>query len=168
MGKSRKRKNPHSPKVPEFTGDHGTGTKAATDGTVLEAYEPEPGKKDPNGRGRRRRIEVIDELKFLSQRQYQAAREIRDAYCAVDSLSSGDALKESVDSSPKPDACIARQVDAMSRLQKAMKNIPSHMRLTVEEICWNNRPIRRATLGYEIARSDMQGAMSIVADHLGY
>jgi len=153
--------------VPAYTGDHGPGTPAATAGTVLEPIRHDGGKDDPNRRARRRRVETIDVLTFLSQRQYQAAREIRDAYCALQKLTSGSPLKEQVDTSSRPDAIVAAQVDALSRWRRAIDPVPRHMRATVEAICCENVPIRRLP-NYEVARSDMQGAMTVVANALRY
>ncbi len=163
--KGRARKRPSAP--PPFNGDHGTQTDAAKAGTVVEPMTNDKG-ENPNHMGRRRRVEVFETLKFLSMRQIQAAREIRDAYCAVESTTSGGPLQDKIDASPKPDAVIAAQVSTRSRLERAMHAVPSHMRLTVEEVCWHNTPLTKTTLGYEIARSDMSGALSLVADHLGY
>ena len=161
------RRKPRKPPIPRFAGDHGTGTQAAVSGTVLEPLPTDDGKKDPNNRGRRRRIEVIDHLKFLSLRQYQAAREIRDAYCAVEKLSSGSPLKEHVDANTRPDAVIDVQVDALSRLNRAMAGVPRHHRATVEAVCWHNTPMKDMP-DYEVARSDLQGAMTSVANHMNY
>jgi hypothetical protein len=168
MGKKtgRKRKNPVT--LPQFTGDHGTGTSLAQAGTYLEPLKTDDGKPDPNKRARRRRIEVIEHLTFLSLRQYQAAREIRDAYCQCEKLSSGSPLKEQVDSSSRPDATIAIQVDALSRLRRAMKAVPSHLRPTVEAVCWRNEPLEKLRVCRAVAVSDLQGAMTCVADHLRF
>jgi len=152
--------------VPAYTGDHGPETAAAKAGTVLEPMT-EDGRPDPNRRARRRRVEVIDALSFLSLRQYQAAREIRDAYCALQKLTSGAPLKEQVDTSSRPDAIVAAQVDALSRWRRAIDPVPRHMRATVEAICCENTPIRRLP-NYEVAKSDMQGAMTVVANALRY
>lgn len=161
--RARKRKSP----TLAYTGDHGPGTSAALTGTVLEPLLHE-GRPDPNRRARRRRIEVIDELQFLSLRQYQAAREIRDAYCATQKLSSGSPAKERVDTSTRPDAFAAVHCDVTSRLNRAMYAVPRHFRFVVEEICWNNTPIRKLKRGHDIVKSELQGAMTCVADHLGY
>ena len=164
---ARARRKPRKPPIPTFEGDHGTGTAAAVSGTIVEALPTENGKPDPNNRGRRRRIEVIDHLKFLSLRQYQAAREIRNAYCAVEKLSSGSPLKERVDASTRPDVAVAAQVDALSRLNRAMAGVPRYTRATVEAICWHNTAIKDLP-DYQVARSDLQGAMTCVADRLNY
>lgn len=168
MGKKAGRKRKNTVRLPQFTGDHGTGTAAAMAQTFLEPLKNDDGKPDPNKRARRRRIEVVDHIPSLSQRQHQAAREIRDAYCQCEKLSSGSPIKEQVDTSARPDATMAMQVDAMSRLRRAMKAVPNHMRPVVEAVCWHNRSLDELAVSREVAVSDMQGAMTLVADHLRY
>ncbi|MDG4650101.1 hypothetical protein P6F26_16760 [Roseibacterium sp. SDUM158017] len=167
-GRKRKAASKKAVTLPQFTGDHGTGTAAAMAQTFLEPMKNDDGKPDPNKRARRRRIEVIDHLTSLSLRQYQAAREIRDAYCQCEKLSSGSPLKEQVDSSARPDATMAIQVDAMSRLRRAMKMVPNHMRPIVEAVCWHNTQIKDLPVTRGVAISTLQGAMTCVANHLRY
>jgi len=147
-----------------WNGDHGTGTAAATAGTVVE-----PMADSPNRMAVRKRVNVIDTLTSLSMRQQQAAKEIQEAYCRVEMQSSGSALKEQVDASPKPDAVIAAQVDAMSRLAHAMSAVPSAMRDVVEHVCWENRQIATISkrTGYN-RMADFKVAMDLVANRLRY
>lgn len=161
--RAKKRKSP----TVAYTGDHGTGAPAAIRGTYLEPLTHD-GKPDPNRRARRRRVEVIDTLSFLSLRQLQAAREIRDAYCNVERLSSGGPLKEQVDTSARPDAFMAAQVDAMTRWRRAIDAVPRHMRKTVEAVCCENTPLRQLPVSYNAAKSDLQGALTAVANRLRY
>lgn len=147
-----------------WNGDHGTGTQAADAGTVIE-----PLKDNPNRMARRRRVNVIDTLTSLTMRQVQAAKEIQNAYGKVESLSSGGPLKEHVQSSPKPDQVVTAQVEAQSRLARAMRAVLRSEREIVECICWNNqlprtldRTHRRRWLGRFTV------AMDRVADHLRY
>jgi len=159
MGKGRKRKTPVT-KPPGFNGDHGTGAPAAKAGTVLEKME------GPNNVARRRRVNVIETL-TLSMRQEQAARAIQDAYCRNEALSSGSPIKERVQSSPKPDATIARQVDARSRLIFVMEAVPrGDHRKVVEHICWENKPGKYS--GVKNWRSLFADAMDRVADRLRF
>jgi hypothetical protein len=160
----RKRAKASQVTLPAFNGDHGTGTLAATQGTTIEALKTENG-TNPNHMGRRRRVEVIDTLD-LTQRQLQAAQAIRNAYCRNEMLSSGGELKEQVDSSPKPDATIAAQVDATSRLVHVMAPVLRSDRPIVEHICWHNRPGRLTGAPRWSAR--FKAAMDAVADRLRY
>lgn len=146
--------------LPQFNGDHGTGTQAANKNTVIEALD------GPNKMGRRRRVNVIETITSLSQRQRQAADEIQNAYCRNEMLSSGSPLKEQVDASPKPDAVVASQMDAMNRLTRAMKAVRTSERHLVYHICWHNQPGR--TSGVVNWQKRFKAAMDRVADHLRY
>lgn len=148
-----------------FGGDHGTGTAAMRAGTTLEALTDANG-KNPNNMGRLRRVEVIDTLAF-TMRQEQAAKAIRDAFCKVQMLSSGSALKERVQSSPKPDATIASQVDASSLWVYVMKPVKPVNRRIVEHVCCENRPMVQLS-GYKQARKRLAQTLDAVADHIGY
>lgn len=146
-------------------GDHGTGTAAAREGTeVIELEGP-----NPNRMAMRRRVNVIDTLTSLTMRQLQAAKEIQNAYGKVESLSSGGPLKEQVQSSPKPDAVIAAQVDAQSRLAHAMKAVHRSERAIVEHICWHNqkpRTLNQTERNRWLAR--FCASLDRVADHMRY
>lgn len=147
-----------------WNGDHGTGTAAATVGTVIE-----PIKDNPNRMAVRKRVCVIDTLTSLTLRQHQAAKSIQAAYGRVDMLSSGGELKEQVDSTPKPDATVAVQVDAQSRLAQCTAAILRSDRAIVDHICWYNLPIGQlARMGHVRAISRFAASMDRVADRLGY
>ena len=154
--------------VAPWNGDHGTGTQAANQNTELVEVLTEDG-RNPNRMKQRRRINVIDTLTSLTMRQIQAAKEIQNAYGKVESLSSGGPLKEQVQSSPKPDAVISAQVDAQSRLARAMKGVHRSERIIVECICWRNEKpmtLTRANRRRWMAR--FAQSMDRVADHLRY
>lgn len=159
--KSRARKRPSAPQP--FTGDHGPNMPAATQGTVIEAVEGQ----EHNRTGRRRRVEAIEQL-TLSMRQEQAAKRIRDAYCRVQKLTSGGPLKEQVDSSPKPDAVVAAQVDAQSELVWLMGVVPRDMRPVVEWVCWENRSLRSMAGMREMNSARFKVAMDLVANRCRY
>jgi hypothetical protein len=164
MRAGRKRKPRKVTLKADFTGDHGTGTAAATRGTVVL-----PIKGDKNGTGQRRRIHILTMLARtgkLTQRQFQAGEAIELAYCNVEKLSSGGELKEAVQSSPKPDAAISRQVDVMSQLVYVKKAIPRAQLQLVEHVCEQNRALR--TSGVRRALPRLQSALDRVADHLRY
>jgi hypothetical protein len=151
-----------------WNGDHGTGTPAANAGTVVREVLTEDG-RNPNRMAQRVRVNVIDTLTSLTLRQVQAAKEIQNAYGKVESLSSGGPLKEQVQSSPKPDAVISAQVDAQSRLARAMKAVLRSERQIVEHICWHNRKpqtLTRTERRRWLAR--FAQSMDRVADHLRY
>lgn len=165
--------NPHGSRSVSITkapwnGDHGTGTEAANRDTEIVEVKTEDG-RNPNRMAHRRRVNVIDTLTSLTMRQVQAAKEIQNAYGKVESLSSGGPLKEQVQSSPKPDAVVAAQVDAQSRLARAMRAVHRSERIIVEAICWNNQKpqtLTRANRRRWLAR--FAQSMDRVADHLRY
>lgn len=171
MAKHRKKHVSLAP-IP-LGGDHGTGTLAAKLGTVLEPMKDDKG-RNPNNIGRRRRTSEIDRLApKLSMRQEQAARAISDAYCRVEALSSGGELKEWVQASPKPDACVAVQVAAQSELAHVMKGVPGkpvECRIVVEHVCWKGLPVRHLAAGRDHGAymASLKVALDMVANHLRY
>ena len=150
-------------------GDLGPGTEAATFGTEVIMF-PEP---NPNRIARRHRISGLDRLEragSLSMRQLQAGREIEIAYARVQSLTSGGELREQVDRTARPDATMAAQVDAMSRLKVAMDAVPSAMRDVVEAVCWFGESVsdgRDGRAAYN-RMGDFKVALDLVANRLRY
>lgn len=164
QGRTRKARAVSLAQPKGFNGDHGTGTQAALYGTELVAVDG-----SPNNMGRRQRVNVIDTLTSLTMRQVQAAKEIQTAYGKVDSLSSGGPLKEQVQSTPKPDAVVAAQVDAQSRLARAMKAVHRSERAIVEHICWHNqRPLSLDRTQRRRWLARFTASLDRVADHLRY
>ena len=150
--------------APPFLGDHGTGTANAVKGTEVVAI-----KDDKNNTGRRQKKNILSQMlkdELLTQRQYQAGEEIEISYCKVGMLSSGGAIGERVQSSPKPDAAVARQIDAISRLANAMAAVPRGQRALVEHVCCMNQPLR--TSGVRRAGDRLRVVLDRVADRLGY
>lgn len=150
--------------LPQFTGDHGTGTPAATAGTELRPMTDANG-KNPNNiaqRYRRPAYTAID----LTMRQIQAAEVIIDAHCKSEMQSSGGELKERVQSSPKPDATIAAMVGAVSFLAYVMKPVRRSERPIVEHVLWLNKPLNTINRPrkYQIFRE----CLDRVADHMRY
>ena len=66
---------------------------------------------------------------------------LQEAHERVEMLSSGSELKEQVDTSPKPDACVAAQITAMSREAYLTKGIDSRIWPVLEHVCWDNQPL---------------------------
>ena len=168
--KQRARKMASLPPMP-LGGDHGTGTTAATTGTVLEAIKDDKG-RNPNNMGQRRRKIIVNDMLSrgtITMRQHQAAEAIQMAHLSVERLSSGGPLKEQVQSSPKPDAAITIQVGANSRLVHVMKPIKACDRALIEAVCWHNKPLRSAIRGgYVRGYARFRDALDAVADHLCY
>ena len=159
-GRPRKRR---AVSLPQMNGDHGPNTELATRDTVVEKIE------GPNNMARRVRINQIRQMEKqgkLTMRQIQAADAIQEAHCRLEAMSSGGALKERVDASPKPDAIIASQVDAQSRWIFVTERIPRADRAIVEAVCCHNKPLRVAHGPRQLER--FRNAMDRVADHLRY
>jgi hypothetical protein len=165
--KTRARRKPSAPSLP-WNGDHGPRTAAATAGTYLEPVEDEQG-RNPNRMARRRRKSAIEAIN-LTMRQEQAAKAIQDAYGRLEMCTSGGPLKEQVDSSPKPDAAIARQVDAQSLWAFIMAPVPRADRRIVWWVCCENRPITELHRKHGIVRASerFKETMDKVADRLRY
>lgn len=166
--RNRRTGRPRKSKVtlPQFNGDHGTGTDAATRDTMVV-----PVKNSPNRMANRRRINSLDRIIAagkLSMPEQQAAIAVRDAYARVEMLSSGGEIKEQVDSSPKPDAAIAAQVDASSWWVHVMKAV-TRDRAIVEHVCCDGQPIRTLPAKYKRrAMARLRVQLLKVAVHLKY
>lgn len=148
-------------------GDWGPRTAAQMDGAVIVPVEGD----NPNGVARKYRespIARMHRLALISQRQFQAAQEISDAWCECEKLSSGGALKEKVDSSPNPTAISAAQADALSRLNRAMKAVAPLRRYVVEWVCYDNRRVEELKGPYGVHMANFMQAMDEVADRLKY
>lgn len=135
----KRRKQPAAPPIP-FKGDFGPQTPLQRAGTNIEAV---PG--DKNNTGRKRKVSQIEFLHRqakhkLNLRQYGAARAIQRVRSKVEALSSGGALKEQVDNSPRPDAAIAAHVDAMSDEARLLGGLEPRIRGILEWVCWQNEP----------------------------
>lgn len=172
MVKTRKRRgrprHPRKVSLPMgFNGDHGTGTAAAKAFTEVKPLTDENG-NNPNRMAQRKRISVIERFK-LEMRQEQAAKAIQEAYCRNEMLSSGGEMKERVQASPKPDATVAAQCDAMSRLEYVMRPLLRSERRIVEHICWHNLPAHiLVKQGERRVHARFRQAMDRVADHLRF
>ena len=164
--KTRARRRPAPP--PAFNGDHGPAAAIATAGTVIEELRNEDG-SNPNRMARRRRPSAIEAMS-LTMRQQQAAKAIENAWCKLQMTASGSELKAKVDSSPKPDAVVASQVDAQSLWAHVTKPIIRSERRIVEWVCCSNYQITLAhrVLGEARASERFKHAMDRVADHLRY
>lgn len=155
-----------------WNGDLGTGTAAATAGTIIEPME------GPNRVGRRRREPQSAVWRpSLSNRQWQAAQAIEDAYGRAQSLTSGGDsigsyrdLRVRVDSSPKPDATVAAQLGAISHLAFVMSAVPSAMRDVIEHLFWHQRSLGSFTQGkaFYNRTADVKVALDLVANRLRY
>ena len=145
-----------------YNGDHGTGTQAANANTEIV-----PLQDDPNNRARRQKRNVLKgmlSLNLLTMRQWQAGEAIQIAHLRYEMLSSGGELKERVQSSPKPDATMDVQVDAVSRFIHVMAGVPRADRAIVEAVCCHNAPLRSITAPRRMQR--LRASLDRVADYM--
>lgn len=170
MTKPRRKPAP----LPTMQGDLGPNTPAQRAGVRLEPVEG-----DANGTHRKRRVDWLERYHygevdkkgklrikpFLDIRQYQAGVEIRNALEATQK--SPAQTGERVDASPKPDANIDVQVDAISRYARARKAVPRAHAYVVDHVCEQNRPISELT-EKAAHKAMLQVALDLVANHLGY
>ena len=164
----RPRKTSVSVTAAPFNGDWGPQTQAAVANSELVEVTDENG-KNPNRMKRRQRIDVLARLvksDAISMRQFQAGEAIRDAYSRVEMLSSGGELKEVVDSSARPDAAVAAQVEAHSRWAIISRLIRSEERAIVEHVCIKGQRLQAIT--QPRAARFLHDALNRVADGLGY
>ena len=173
MGRNRKAKLAHGTRVrakkhvstapAPWVGDHGTGTAAQRADTEYVKQE------GPNNVAHlRRKDRVRDLIPKLTMRQHQAAQEIQNAYACNEMLSSGGPLKEQVDATPRPDAAIASQVNAQSRLERCTRPLLRSEVGLVRAICWENAPVTQIAAMYPRWLARFATAMDRVADRLGY
>ncbi len=168
-GRARRSRSVSLAPMRALGGDHGPNTEASMAGTEVRPVDGD----NPNNIGRRQRVNVVDRLagrNLLTMRQIQAARAIGDAYAKLQTLSSGGELKETVDSTPKPDATIAMQVDASSQWVHVMTAVPDRNRVIVEKVCCENVPVTRIVKGGAATRMyhRLRQSLDLVADHMRY
>ena len=140
----KKQKAPHEPRSPW---DHGPDTYLARRGTVVEQVEgvdPDTGKKiNPNSVTRRRRVDQVEKLwrsDKITRDQYEAAKKLREAFLATQRTP--PAIKAvQVDSSPKPDAAIAMQIDRVSKFHAIARHIPTNAAPLVDAVVMMDRPV---------------------------
>lgn len=119
------RRKPHDPSK----GDYGPSIRKG--GYLIDT----PG--DANGMKTRvfgHALEAMHADGSLTAAEYIRATEIREAIGKTE-MTGGEFCREWVDSSPKPDAAIAIQVDRMSDYNWAMRGIPSASKGIVHDVC---------------------------------
>ena len=143
----KKKKAGKKPWEPPTEWDHGPNTQAARAMTVVEdagEIDPKTGKRvNPNGVKRLRRICVTEwyyRRGHLTRRQADAANKLLSAW--EQTLRGPPAIKEiNVDSSPKPDANVAIQIDRISGFHNIMRKAPSKYAAYIDHVVIHNRPI---------------------------
>lgn len=169
MARAGRKREDNKPANITLQGDHGPQTAAQMAGATIAMIAGD----NPNRVAVKRRENVLERMHMegkLSIAEYQAGMEIQEAYCQCEMLSSGGELKAKVDASPKPDKFIANQVDAQSRLNRAMKGVGQIYRPVVELVCWHNRPIGQLWAGamFGVQAANLIAGLKGAAKHLRY
>ena len=153
---------------------------AVRESAVVEGIDPEVDpdtgdvtRRNPNGVKRRVFYDMLDVYHrrgWITTRGYNAGAALRAAWERTEY--GGTWLHERVDSTPKPDAAVARQVDRMSRLIGITKRIPREdWRILISVACEKNAigclPEYRG-YNHEAGRAHLYAALERLADRLGY
>ena len=155
--------------------DHGATGQANRIGLVIEEradIDPETGKKiNPNGiTGARRKdmLEVYADRGWISQRAYGAGELLRVSWLRTDIGRCAPWLRERVDSSPKPDAAVAIQIDRISALLRVSSLIPAEDRGILDCVCGRGDPIGRVYRGsqHEAGKAHLSAALERLADRI--
>lgn len=140
----RKRNNPVS--LPAW--DHGAMGAANRHGLVVEErgeVDARTGKmQNPNGVTGVRRVDMLEvyhKRGWISQEGYSAARLLSMAWLNTEKGKCAPWLRERVDSSPKPDAAIAIQIDRMSALIRVSRLVPAEDERIVSCVCYDGNAI---------------------------
>ena len=155
--------------------DHGATGQANRIGLVIEEradIDPETGKKiNPNGvTGARRKdmLEVYADRGWISQRAYGAGELLRVSWLRTDIGRCAPWLRERVDSSPKPDAAVAIQIDRISALLRVSSLIPAEDRGILDCVCGRGDTIGRVYRGsqHEAGKAHLAAALERLADSI--
>ena len=155
--------------------DHGAMGQANRVNLVVEEradIDPETGKKiNPNGiTGARRKdmLEVYADRGWISQRAYGAGELLRVSWLRTDIGRCAPWLRERVDSSPKPDAAVAIQIDRIAALLRVSSLIPAEDRIILDCVCGRGDPIGRIYRGsqHEAGKAHLVAALERLADRI--
>lgn len=130
--------------------DHGAAGQANRIGLVEEERgekDPKTGKvTNPNGVTGVRRydmLEVYHKRGWISTAGFNAGEMFREAWLRTGIGTCAPWLRERVDSSPKPDAAVAIQIDRMSALIKISRMVPQDDQRILECVCAHGDAIGR-------------------------
>lgn len=161
--------------VPSTPWDHGATGAANRVNLVVEDradIDPETGKKiNPNGvTGARRKdmLEVYADRGWISQRAYGAGEMLRVSWLRTDIGRCAPWLRERVDSSQKPDAAVAIQIDRIAALLRVSSLIPAEDRTILDCVCGRGDPIGRVYRGsrHEAGKAHLVAALERLADRI--
>lgn len=157
--------------------DHGSMGQANRIGLVVEERaetDPDTGKKiNPNGvTGVRRRdmLEVYADRGWISQRAYGAGEMLRLSWLKTEIGRCAPWLRERVDSSPKPDAAVAIQIDLISALLRISRMVNPDDKRIVDCVCAHGDPIGRLPeyrgSRHEAGKVHLAAALERLADRI--
>lgn len=173
MGRATKRKKPHKPGMPS-SWDMGPDTAAQRAGKVIEpaTMTDERGREvNPNNVKRARRVDLVEvyyRRGWISKRGFAAADALRKAWEATQR--SPPAINPiQVDSSPKPDANVAIQIDRVSKYVGVMGLVQGeHRNLVAAVVLMDRTPAhagwkgRRFREGVDV----LKDALELLADRM--
>lgn len=171
----RKRNVPVTMPVSDW--DHGAEGQANRIGLVVEKrgdVDPDTGEVvNPNGITGARRVDMLEiyaRRGWISTRGYNAGEMIRAAWLGTEKGRGNDWTRERVDSSPKPDASIAIQIDRMSALIRVSRLVPAEDERIVDCVCCQGNAIGqlREYRGsqHERGKSHLRDALERLADRI--
>ncbi|MDF3606315.1 hypothetical protein PE067_09305 [Paracoccus sp. DMF-8] len=142
------RKRNIAPTIAASPWDHGAMGQANRHGLVIEErgeVDPKTGKiQNPNcvtGVRRYDMLEIYHKRGWISTAGYNAGCLLRMAWLKVSVGTCPPWLRERVDSSPKPDAAVAIQIDRVSALLKVSRMVPVEDERIVSCVCCDGNAI---------------------------
>ena len=170
----RKRRNEVSIPSPW---DHGATGAANRIGLVIEErgeVDPKTGRIiNPNrvtGARRYDMLKIYAKRGWITDRGLTAGEAIRSAWLGTEKARGTDWTRERVDSSPKPDAAIAIQIDRMSALLRISKLVPPEDQAIIDCVCCHGAPIAslREYRGsqHERGKAHLRAALERLADRI--
>lgn len=193
MAKTKKRRLKHGTKAtakprsavrlnpaPWDMGADGPANKARAS-AVMDAGEPEidpdTGKvttRNPNGVKRmvyKDMLEVYHDRGVISDKGYEAGRKLREAWELTQRGQGSDWTQDKVDSSPKPDAQAAIQVDRMSAYVRVKKAIPQDDNALLMAVVCDGHSIGHLreyrALNIDAGKAHLRDALERLATRLG-
>lgn len=122
--------------------DHGATGAANVAGLVIEERgetNPKTGKvTNPNGVTGMRRVDMLDlylDRGVISPRAHAAGSILRTLWLRTEMGRCSPWLRDRVDSSPKPDASVAIQIDRLSALIRVSRLVPASDERVIDIVC---------------------------------
>lgn len=157
--------------------DHGATGLANRVGMVIEPrgeLDPDTGAMvNPNsvtGARRMDMLEIYAARGWVSARGHAAGEAIRAAWLGTEKSAGTDWTRDRVDSSQKPDAAIAIQIDRMSALVRVSKLVHDADRRIIDCVCCQGQAIGRLReyrgSRHEAGKAHLHSALERLADRI--